>query len=211
MNFEEAYPILRLFIEKAERLEGSRFLKEIKEDLRLGFTFIAGKEIQVRSKKPDNEAIDAFILTFRFFIQDNEAISLRNLKKIIDSNLVTKDEKDFFQRARKTIESFLKESSNLILKEHELSNGEILDTILYGELSHANTHKKIKYNSWMDTMPLFREAIWHKFIICVVIITTQIIIIKGLLEKIIKREGKEVKQLFYSYDSTYYGKVNCYF
>jgi len=94
MTYNSAYPILKLFISKTKKLENSSFLESLIKEFRLGLNIEVGKPVQVTSIRPQQESIDAFILTFRFFIQDNETISLRNLEKIFESNLATEKDKN---------------------------------------------------------------------------------------------------------------------
>lgn len=80
---------LSLFNEKASKLSRLSFTKEI-------FKCSTGVTIKINRKNdgfyeltqerrgPFEEAIDAFVLTIRFFIQDNESVSLRNIAKIYE-------------------------------------------------------------------------------------------------------------------------------
>ena len=187
MKFESAYPTLKLFIEKSIKLENSLFVKSIKKEFRLGFNLEVGKEMKVTSIRPQQEEIDAFSLTYRFFIQDNEAISIRRLQEIFSSKLVTVEEKKKYNTIRKNLNSFLSESANLVFKEENLSHRVIMETVLYGELSHANRDKKQKFDTWMDSTELFSEAIWHKFIDIIFTALHAIKCIKTILEDVISR------------------------
>ena len=57
---------LKLFNEKAERLLSTRFVKFIRRKKRLSFRlqYQRGKGIKTSKKMPDQDAIDAFVLTF---------------------------------------------------------------------------------------------------------------------------------------------------
>lgn len=71
---------LRLFNEKAERLFSSRFWKTfIREGTGISMRFFRNHTITVTRRGPDQDEIESFILTLRFFIQDNEISSFRNL------------------------------------------------------------------------------------------------------------------------------------
>ena len=100
MTYTSAYPTLQLFISKANKLGNSSFLESLVNEFRLGFKIEVGKQVEVTSIRPKQESTDAFVLTFRFFIQNNETISLRNLEKIFESNLVTKMEKEKYYSLR---------------------------------------------------------------------------------------------------------------
>lgn len=188
MSFDSEYPDLQLFIDKAYKLENSAFVKKITQDFRLDIDIDIerDKPIQITSIRPDQENIDAFILTFRFFIQDKETISIRNLQKFFDSSLVNIEEKNKFDSIREKLNSFLGESSNLIIYEENISNGMLMDTFIYGELSHATKGKKEKFNLWMSRED-GREFFWHKFSIIIFTVLKAIQCIRDMLLIIIER------------------------
>ena len=187
MKFNKAYPILKLFIDKAKKLEDSSFLKSIQTDFRLDFKIEINKPMEIKSIRPQQESIDAFILTFRFFVQDKDNISLRKLKEIFDSTLVLESEREKFNSLRTELNYFLSEPAQVQIKADKPTNREVMDTILYGELSHSDEEKKKRYDSWMDTMEIMQEAIWHRFIISIIKVTSTIQRIKCLLCVIISR------------------------
>jgi hypothetical protein len=67
---------LKLVIEKADRLQRRQFTKYLRDGGNIGF---CGKQqdngFVVAYEGPDEEAIDAFLFTFRFFVQNNEPTS----------------------------------------------------------------------------------------------------------------------------------------
>ena len=65
---------LEAFVAKAHKLIDSRFNTLILEGLEVTFSFKREEGLSVEYKGPDAESIDAFILTFRFFIQQRERI-----------------------------------------------------------------------------------------------------------------------------------------
>ena len=168
-----------------------------------------GKEIEVTSIRPEQESIDAFVLTFRFFIQDNETISIRNLKKIFDSNLVTKKEKEEYNLMRLELNKFLSESANIELMGDKPTNREIMDTVLFGELSHANKEKEERYQQWMSGMELSREFIWHKFIISIMHVVNVVQRIKCIFCSIISRNlATDASMVVINYGSIRYSYTN---
>ena len=209
MNYNSTYPVFRLFIIKAKKLENSSFLESLISEFRLGFKLEVGKEIEVTSIRPEQESIDAFVLTFRFFIQDNETISIRNLKKIFDSNLVTKKEKEEYNLMRLELNKFLSESANIELMGDKPTNREIMDTVLFGELSHANKEKEERYQQWMSGMELSREFIWHKFIISIMHVVNVVQRIKCIFCSIISRNlATDASMVVINYGSIRYSYTN---
>ena len=78
MAFDSELPALELFIDKTYKLENSGFVNKIRQEFTLDIKIDLSHTdiLEIRSIRPNQENIDAFILTFRFFIQDNEAISI---------------------------------------------------------------------------------------------------------------------------------------
>ena len=189
MAFDSYLPQLELFIEKADKLENSGFVKKIKKEeftLDINIDLLREDPLKIRSIRPNQENIDAFILTFRFFIQDNEATSIRKLQKFFDSEFVTNEEKSKFNAARTKLNSFLSESTNLIFKDENISNQMLMDTFIYGGLSHAKKSKKEKFDLWMSRYDA-QEFFWHKFLLTIFTVLQSIQYIKNMLLTVITR------------------------
>lgn len=161
---------LELFNEKAEKLARISFIETI-------FKYNSGVSIKISKRDnglydliqerrgPLEEAIDAFVLTIRFFIQDNEPISLRRLAEIYDIAPIEKKLKEEFILLRNQINTYLDSNSAIAItiNEEMLNHRKILDIVMYGGLSHANTEKKRKYDFWMKS-PL--KAIIENDFVC---------------------------------------------
>ena len=188
MAFGSELSVLELFIDKTYKLENSGFVNKIRQEFTLDINIDLSRSdvSEVRSIRPNQENIDAFILTFRFFIQDNEAISIRNLQKFFDSNFVTNEEKNKFNAIRKSLNDFLSKSSNLIFKEENISNSLLMDTFIYGGLSHATKKKKEKFDLWMSRNDA-QEFFWHKFAIIIFTVLQAIQSIRDMLLIVIER------------------------
>ena len=172
MKNSEIIESLELFNEKTEKLARLSFIETI-------FKYNSGVSIKISKREdglydliqerrgPLEEAIDAFVLTIRFFIQDNEPISLRRLAKIYDIAPIEKKLKEEFILLKNQINTYL--DSNLAVaitinnNEEILTHRKILNTVIYGGLSHANTKKKRKYDFWMKS-PL--KAIIENDFVC---------------------------------------------
>jgi len=186
MTFDSTYPTLKRFIDKCSKLENSRFVKSISQEFRLGLNITSGGPLKVTSIRPDQDNIDAFILNFRYFIQDNEPTSIRNLKEFFNSSFVTKEEKNKFNSLRRNIQKYLSSSSNLAIFEKEFSHGELMDTFIYGGISHATEVKEQKFHSLMKREDA-KEFFWHKFIIIISFMLNAIKYIRDMLIIIIER------------------------
>ncbi|MHA2331341.1 MAG: hypothetical protein ACXAEU_04880 [Candidatus Hodarchaeales archaeon] len=101
---------------------------------------------------PNQEAIDAFVLTFRFFYQNNEVSSINNLAEAYDRLSISESLKDKFIDGRNRLNKYLDGSTtiNIIYNERQLRRRDILEIIVYGGLAHANPNKKAVYDSWKN-------------------------------------------------------------
>jgi hypothetical protein len=107
MNDEAIKHSLKLFNEKAVKLGGSNFLKKAASGQLVRLKPSLKFPIEVVGNGPNQENIDAFVLTFRFFIQDNEASSFANLSKVYDSPRISDKHRDAFQMVRRDLNNYL--------------------------------------------------------------------------------------------------------
>jgi hypothetical protein len=113
---------------------------------------------------PESESIDAFVLTYRFFIQNNEKISFYNMSRIYDKTGITQDKKNAFKSIRETINNFLDSNSWGSIDGKTYTYREIQDIFIYGGLSHATEIPKRIFDSWKRDQLLFKilenEFVW---------------------------------------------------
>lgn len=185
---------LRLFNEKAEKLNRLSFTKTMCST-QTGVT-ISGKtvgdgkfEISQERRGPDEEPIDAFLLTFRFFIQDNEKSSFRNLHRYYQTASIESSFKNKFTKIRKRINDFLDDKSDMPIEFNGeiLTRRKIMDTFIYGGLGHSNDLKKKKlYDDWMNIPPM-RVFIENEFVYILVQILKEINLTKELNQQILSQ------------------------
>lgn len=179
---------MKLFNDKTEKLNNNTFTKKITSE-GFGITFSAKKDeaVHVEKRFPTDESIEAFLLTLRFFIQDNEASSIRNLDKIYSKLPDYRKEKSDFQTARKQLNDYLDspdKSLNINENGKILTNIEIFNIFLYGELAHANEEFEKKYNEWKAN-PLLYPLLQGEFINIMSNILRCILYIQELNESLI--------------------------
>lgn len=157
---EDQMVALRLFNEKVNELLELSFVKAV-TDPNAGFS-LSGKRQEDGSFKmestvrgPTVEAVKAFVLTFRFFIQDNETISLRNIASLYDSNNIDPQQRAYFQSARNEVNKMLDAPNFLNLNYNGVTptNRQVMDIFVYGGLAHANPEKYKTYKDWMSFPP----------------------------------------------------------
>jgi len=145
---------LKLFNEKANELANSNFVKYILEHKKISFevSMKRGERVKIARTIPNEEAIKAFVLTFRFFIQNNERCSFGNLDEIYARLPVSEKIKKQFRTARKTLNEYLDSSTSVTIQNEKISRRKLLDVVVYGGLAHATLQKKKLYDSWMENL-----------------------------------------------------------
>ena len=151
---------LRLFNEKVRELLELSFVKAVTYP-NAGFSLSGERQedgsfkMQSTIRGPSVEAVKAFVLTFRFFIQDNETTSLRNIASLYDSRNIDPQQRAHFQSARIEVNKMLDAPNFLNLNYNGVTptNRQIMDVFVYGGLAHANPEKYKTYKDWMSFPP----------------------------------------------------------
>ena len=157
---EDALFSLNLFNEKTDRLINSGYIKHIQANKGLNVSIKVSNNdpFIVTHNLPQQDIIDAFVLTIRFFIQDNECSSLNNLSNLYNQFPLSKKTIKDFKTARNKLNSeFEKKTSfhlNFRNKATHLTHRDVFDTFIYGGLAHARRKKKIEFDRWMNTKGL---------------------------------------------------------
>jgi len=188
---QEDLEALELFNGKAEILKNSSFVKFLLEQ-KPGFTISWDKDESMRTETrwPNEEAIRAFILTFRFFIQKREKSSFRRMARVYDNLPISQEKKELFKNARKKLNEFLDSNSPLAINEQFLTYRQILWTFIYGEFAHANEKYKPMYDQWMS-YGIFTMMLYHEFISTLGRVTSFIVYVQNLNEGVIEELGKK--------------------
>lgn len=189
MDTKQFLEALYLFNEKSEKLVKLSFIpttnKGTSASLKSKEVSKSGRTLTWERAGPSFEAIEAFILTFRFFIQDNEICSLRNMAKFYDENCKNKILQKNFHQARNAINNFLDSGPQMGITflNETLSYRRIMDIFIYGEMSHATKLKKELFKKWMDS-PL-APFIENSFVSVLAVMYKYIIVIKGINSQVI--------------------------
>ena len=180
---------LRFFNEKGERLRDSAFMKRLvnqKSGWKFGIeTLKDGSQIAHSSiSGPDRDAIDAFVLTFRYFIQDNEGTSFRQMQKLYSSIPISLHLKNRFDDFKNELNAFLDSEMRprCIYNKKPLTNREVMEVFIFGGLAHST--KVEKYKEWMSIFPL-NLVLPHEFNMILLKVLNTISAISALNEQAI--------------------------
>ncbi|WP_338835118.1 hypothetical protein [Bradyrhizobium septentrionale] len=159
---ERDFDLLRAFCRRVDRLEQSGFSKRFETDVPnviakmnepsfqreegLRFSIVARVESWVEDFSQDE--IDAFVLSYRVFTQDNDRLSIRNLSKIFAKDWMYPNARECFDDARAQLNGHLDRASTITFPEGRISVRALVDTIIYGGLAHSNEEKSKIFDSW---------------------------------------------------------------
>lgn len=132
----------------------------ISEQIRI--TTKKGEHVEFAVRGPEGEEIDAFVLTFRFFIQNNEPSSIANLAKVYSEQDVTSNLKQEFESVRNDLNKYLDEGVMYCRiknsRENErikLSRRNVMEAVIYGLYAHSNSEHRTIYENYLKNDKLF--------------------------------------------------------
>lgn len=164
---------LKLAVEKSNKLRDGHYVRLIQErgGTHLSYSWKRGEDgtsgtTTIEQSRPDDDATDALILTFRFFIQKNEAPSFRWLAThVLDDPGLSEEWKQEFTAVRDFLNTFLDRQSGYnervvapppagtsgearLVGEYQWTNRQIMDVFIYGGMAHADPEKRETYERW---------------------------------------------------------------
>ncbi|MCZ6734185.1 MAG: hypothetical protein O7C65_00150 [Planctomycetota bacterium] len=156
---------LELFVEKAEKLHNSGFRARIKKTggIRTKLSYNIEIGFSESLEGPSAEEVDAFVLTFRFFIQDNEPISLRNMADLLTSLSLDIPAVANFHKSRANLNTFLGARIWAVVDGEQPTHREVLWTMIYGDLSHRSPAYAAKVKAWKSN-PLINTFVRMEFL-----------------------------------------------
>lgn len=147
---------LTLFNEKAALLRDSAFVKQASHpDAGINFSFGQENPMAITHIGPDEAVVREFVVTLRFFIQENERCSISRVAKIYEFLPVSAEEKKAFAECRTALNGFLDRPSHIVLGTSPMTHRRIMEVFVYGNIAHANPEKEHVLASWKATPGLY--------------------------------------------------------
>jgi len=146
--------VLQRFCAKVKELEGMRFYREsIASGVGYTMNWTRGGPLTHQRNGPEEESIMAFLLSLRFFIQDNESISVRNVSRLINGAKVRPDLKAQFMDQRNGLNAYLDSSGsvNVVTNGVSLTRRTILETFIYGLYAHQSEKHANRLRGWRNS------------------------------------------------------------
>lgn len=145
VTLSEDLETMRLFHDKVDSLRRGDFAR-VMATQKTGLTFSGrqGEPLKLEIRGPSQDAIDAAVLHLRFFIQDNERISLHNMATVVERYQGRSDRVRLFLDCRTKLNQFLDSDyePHIEVQGTVLKNRAVLEGIVYGERAHLNEMKR---------------------------------------------------------------------
>ena len=151
---------LRLFNEKVDRLLSLSFFAKASDSRAIvEFTRNAGWDSVFVG--PDEESIEALVLTLRLFMQDNEPLSLRNMRSLYAARLPKGLGLDFVDHCTRFNVSLDSDSMLSIEDGRQLTHRDILEIFVYGAYAHTNPQRRRTFEGLRTTafFPVFQQTL----------------------------------------------------
>lgn len=171
---EAVKAVLELFVEKADKLrqqEFTQFIEEFGQQLR----YMADpQQFTVSTVAPTETMTDSFLLTYRMFVQRSDHMCFIDPTKAISEELLDASLSPQWlaevQDVAQKVHTFLREKPilpiefNLIdqqgnTRTESPTRWDILETLLYGDRSHASPVQRKRLKNWLSTP--CKEQVWE--------------------------------------------------
>jgi len=166
---------LRRFNRRVARVEGSRFWRRYTDEV--PNAIVKFEHMDVESTGPttltitgrvhsvledfDQDELDAFVLSYRLFTQDNDPLSIGSLSKIYASAWMPAEARQNFDEARRRLNEYLDSKATVEFGDIKISIRDLVDIIVYGGLAHSNPRKAEIFESWEKSGVM--GFIWAEF------------------------------------------------
>ena len=146
------HEVMQIFVESVDELLDSDFLAQIKADglsTQFKWSHNGGGFISERTG-PKRDSVKAFLLTLRFFGQNNEPTSLCNMEERVDGLSVDSSLKERFRTSRHNFNSYLDKPPSVGFPADSGASSRrcILKSFLYGIFAHANPKYRRQVKEW---------------------------------------------------------------
>jgi len=141
---------LKIFVERAERVLRTRLVQQVlSRQLSCRMDWKEGQGMTIDYPDCHEDDRDAFVLSLRLFIQNNDKISIYNIAKIIEDLPFSDAIKAPFHEQRSELNRYLDATPFFRAGAEPKNYRELLNTIIYGDLSHFDPKLRPMLQRWM--------------------------------------------------------------
>ena len=152
LSMSEMLQRLKLFNEKIETVRRGRFVPQVfRPDHGVTLNFATEKPLKVEKRGADEDAILALAITLRFFCQEKDGISLRQIADIYESLPVEEMDKKSARSAADSVDKYLNTPFPFVINGGAITKRRLFEVFMYGGLAHANDDKRLEYQNWIKS------------------------------------------------------------
>mgnify|MGYP006967019977 CR=1 FL=1 len=142
--------VLKLFVDRIERLLRSRLTQHIlQHQIGCKIFWEEGKNIKIEYPQCDEDDCYSFILSLRFFIQNNDEISIEKISNLIERLPLSNQIKEPFKHNREELSRYLDSPPFCMAFGEPKSYRDLFNTFIYGDLAHLNENLRSVYSRWL--------------------------------------------------------------
>jgi hypothetical protein len=149
---QAALSTLAVFNEQAEKLTSLRFLERVRTGV--GDYLLEGQvgsPVEVVGYLAEVDDLDAFVATFRMFIQNNEAISIGSIDQLYQNLPELAPFAARVRRIREVVNRYLDANSTIVWQKTQITRRRILEVFVCGAIAHTNREKRAEHKRWVQT------------------------------------------------------------
>lgn len=160
-----AFETLRRFNRRVARSERSAFWRRYADTI--PNVVIRMNQIQIEQTGPaqvalqgivhsfledfDQDEIEAFVLAYRQYTQNNDPISIGSLGKIYEEAWMHLGARKNFTEVRRRYNQSLDANSKLLIGDRTMTTRELVEIVIYGGLAHSNPEKARIFEEWENS------------------------------------------------------------
>jgi hypothetical protein len=171
--------VLETFSEKVRRLEKSTLWRLISsEGWKTSWDFEANRPCD-DARMPEVEQLEAYILNLRFFIQDNEPTSLRNMDSLYKRECQDSELRKQFTEVRDAMNGALDRELWFRFNDQPMTYRMLLNGMIYTRFAHASKDKHVLFDQ-MATHSFGHMMAMNEFLKCIAVVHAGVILINKL-------------------------------
>jgi len=157
--------VLRRFNRRVTRTEQSGFWKRYKNQIpnvvsrfdkptlqTLGpARFAIEGQVQSFLEDFDQDEINAFVLDYRQYTQNNDAISIGSISRIYSQPWMHPGARQNFEEIRRRTNRMFDAGSHLLFGDYHMPVRELVEIVVYGGLAHSNPEKANIFEDWENS------------------------------------------------------------
>jgi len=131
------------------------------------------------ARMPELEDLEAYVLNLRFFIQDNEPTSLRNMDALYQTECQSPESLKQFKEIRDAMNGALNSELWFRFNGQPMTYRMLFEGMIYTRLAHASKNKHALFDE-MTTHPFGLEMAMAEFLKCVCALHAALVFINKL-------------------------------